>query len=81
MKPWKTVLGLGAACAACCAIPFLGGTALAAALWACADELLPVALLLLALSAVWLWRRRAASRPAACGCESSCGTGHGNACR
>jgi hypothetical protein len=57
MKNWKALLGVGAACAACCAIPLIGaGTALAAgssalfagglsALMACADEFLPVATL------------------------------------
>ena len=27
MKPWKLVLGAGAACAACCAAPIIGGMA------------------------------------------------------
>jgi hypothetical protein len=84
MKSLKLALGLGAACAACCAIPLLGGAALAtsaAALWACADELMPFALVLLALSALWLlWRRRAA-QCAACACASTCPTGADNACR
>lgn len=61
MKSWKAVLGIGAACAACCAVPLFGGvaalaagtTALAAtgsALLACADEFLPLAVVLLMLA-------------------------------
>lgn len=49
MKPWKPVLALTAAYAACCAVPLLGGAAvltvgasvfaaLGVALWACRDE-------------------------------------------
>lgn len=87
MKSWKVVLGLGAACAACCAIPLLGlagwlatfGSALAA----CADEFLPSAAVLLAvamgLAGVWLWRRRQATRRDTCGCTTSCSTGVGHA--
>lgn len=88
MRSWKAVLGAGAACAACCAVPLFGGaaaltagaTAVAAAgtaLLACIDEFLPLALVLLALAAVggglnW-WRRRAA-RPThqAVGCTGGC---------
>lgn len=72
MRPWKAAVGVGAACAACCAIPLLGGatafvagsTAVAtigAALAACADEfaLLGVVLIVSALIGVLLaWRRR-----------------------
>lgn len=73
MKPWKTAVGVGAACAACCAVPLLGGAAaltigsasLAAAgsaLLACADEFAPLAWALFALAAVVagavLWRRK-----------------------
>lgn len=74
MRPWKAVLGVGAACAACCAVPLVGGVAALAAgstalaalgstLLAFADELLPLAGVLLALAAaggglVW-WRQRA----------------------
>lgn len=80
MKSWKAVVGLGAACAACCAIPLLGMSAgLAAfgsALAACADELLPAAMVLLAIALVlgavgWV-RRRQASRRAACACPAPC---------
>lgn len=73
MRPWKAVLGVGAACAVCCAVPLLGGaaaltlgtTTLAAAgsaLLACADELAPLAAGLIGLAAVGggliLWRNR-----------------------
>lgn len=83
MKPWKAVLGLGAACAACCAIPLLGMSAgLAAfgsALVACADELLPAAFALIAialvLAGVWLIRRRQAAKQAACSCAAAGGAG------
>lgn len=75
MKPWKAALGVGAACASCCAVPLLGGgaalaagsaslAALGSALLACADELLPLAIGLLGLAAVGagivVWRRRQA---------------------
>lgn len=79
---------MGAACAACCAIPLLGGvaaltagtTALAAlgsALLACADEFLPLASVLLALATagaglVW-WRRRVARKAQVeTGCDGAC---------
>lgn len=83
MKPWKAVLGLGAACAACCAIPLLGMSAgLAAfgsALAACADELLPAAFVLiaiaLALAGWWLIRRRQAAKLSACACAPAGGAG------
>ncbi len=73
MRPWKAVLGVGAACAACCAVPLVGGiaaltvgtsalAAAAAALLACADEFAPLAAGILALAvmgvaAAW-WLRR-----------------------
>ncbi|HEY0821170.1 MAG TPA: hypothetical protein VGD46_20490 [Rhizobacter sp.] len=78
MKPWKAAVGVGAACAACCAVPLLGGAAvltagtatlagLGSALMACADELAPLAFALPGLAAVgvgiFLWRRKA-KRPA-----------------
>jgi hypothetical protein len=82
MKSWKVMLGLGAACAACCAIPLLGLAgglaALGSALAACADDLLPLAGALLAaalaLAAAWGWRRRQARRNAACACTNACST-------
>jgi|APMI01.1.fsa_nt_gi hypothetical protein len=83
MKPLKVVLGLGAACAACCAIPLLGLSAGFAAfgstLAACADELLPAALVLLVvalgLAGTWLVRRRQAAKRAPCACAASSQTG------
>lgn len=89
MKPWKVALGLGAACAACCAIPLLGIAgglaAFASALWACVDELLPAAAVLAviaagALGASW-WRRREAARRAKCECVATCSTEAQSACR
>lgn len=83
MKPWKAAVGLGAACAACCAIPLLGLSAgLAAfgsALAACADELLPAALAVLVIAlgfaGAWLYRRRQAAKRAACACAAPNQTG------
>lgn len=74
MRPWKAVLGVGAACAACCALPLVGGVAaltagtaalvaMGSALLACADEYAPIAIGLLALAvlggAVTWWARSA----------------------
>lgn len=89
MKPWKLTLGLGAACAACCAIPLIaaagGLAAFASSLLACADEFLPLAaiLLLLALGAIGFggWKRRQSQRNASCGCPTSCSTGASDASR
>lgn len=86
MKSWKLALGLGVACAACCAIPLLGLAgglaALGSVLAACADEWLPAAAALLAMAAglagLWWWRRQAA-RKATCGCPNACSTGVGRA--
>jgi mercuric ion transport protein len=80
MRPWKLMLGLGAACAACCAIPLLGVAgglaAFASALWACADEFIPAAVVLgliaAALAGLWWWRRHRAARSASCGCATPC---------
>lgn len=88
MKPWKAALGVGVACAACCAVPLLGGAAaltagsatLAAAgsaLLACADEFAPLAIALLALAAgggaAILWRKRAQRlTQVASSCGGSC---------
>lgn len=86
MKPWTAMLGLGAACAACCAIPLLGiagglvafASTLWATLWACADEFIPVATALdvvaIALAGWWFWRGRRALH-SACGCATTCATG------
>lgn len=87
MRPWKAVLGLGAACAACCAVSLIWGAAaltvgsatlaaMGSAMLACADEFGPLAISLLGLAAigggVTLWRRRA-QRPIQA--ASSCGGG------
>jgi hypothetical protein len=79
MQIWKVMLGLGAACAACCALPLLGIAgglaASASALWACAGELAPVAIALgavaVAVLGTWAWLRRRAARSSACGCSPS----------
>lgn len=77
MKTWKAALGLGAACAACCAVPLIGGTAafaagstavaaLGAALAVCVGELALMALGLAALifgSVVFTRQRRRATLP------------------
>lgn len=87
MRSWKALLGVGAACAACCAVPLMGGAAaltagtatLAAAgsaLLACADEFLPLGLALLAMASAGglIWWRRRASRAThqATGCGGAC---------
>lgn len=80
MRPWKLMLGLGAACAACCAIPLLGVAgglaAFASALWACADEFIPAAVVLgliaAALAGIWWWRRHRSPRAGSCGCATPC---------
>ncbi|WP_343623409.1 hypothetical protein [Roseateles puraquae] len=87
MKPLKLMLGLGAACAVCCAIPLLGLagglSAFAAALWACVDEFVPAALVLLVVAAglvvLRLRKRRAAATGGGCGCATSCSTGNQHA--
>ena len=79
MQMWKVMLGLGVACAACCALPLLGIAsglaASAAALWACAGEFAPLAIALGGVAAVvtglWIWQRHRAARSSACGCASS----------
>jgi hypothetical protein len=76
MNAWKALLGLGAACAACCAIPLLGlagGLASTGSLLlAFTGEFLMLGAVLLtmalALTSAWWWRRRQASRRAACAC-------------
>ena len=83
MRLWKVMLGLGAACAACCAIPLLGVVgglaAFASTLWACADEFIPAAIVLGAIAAglagLGWWRKRQGSQAGTCGCGTSCSTG------
>jgi hypothetical protein len=83
MKHWKLVLGAGAACAACCAAPILGGAAalgIGSGLFAWGVGTFAVAMqswaalvaggvLLAALAGAVAWRRRLVAPPAAaCGC-------------
>lgn len=78
MKPKLGFLGLGLACAACCAplfIPLLTGTGLATAFTALTfDAVLcgALAIAALALFAYWLRTRNASRKAASCGCEKSC---------
>lgn len=88
MRSWKAILGVGAACAACCALPLAGGVAALAAgsttllatgsaLLAVSHEFMPVAAgaitVGLAGIGVWWWRRRLARQAASC---RSQGAGH-----
>jgi hypothetical protein len=71
MKPWKVLLGLGAACAACCAIPLVaaagGGALFGSALLARLEAFVPASLLLTAgtvamvVAGLWWLRKRRAS--------------------
>lgn len=88
MKPWKPVLAITAACAACCAVPLFGGaaaltfgasvlTAVGAALWACRDEVVAIAVVFAVASGVIVggaWGRRRARHRASSstGCQGSC---------
>jgi len=88
MRFWKAVLGIGAACAACCTAPVAGGigalvaggaTTLAAARAAmlpCVDELAPLSGMLFVIAAgagaMTLWKLR---RPRASRPTSACGGG------
>lgn len=85
MKPWKTALGIGLACAACCAVPLAGGAAAltsglamlgvtGAALLMCVQELLPLAFALLAFGVLvtrYLQRRKLATQKT---CDCMTGT-------
>ena len=78
MKSWKVIFGLGGACAACCALPLLGGVAAlgagSSALLAGVGELAPVAGAagaLTAVAGVWWWRRHFVRRKSTCGCASA----------
>lgn len=87
MKTRKVLLGLGAACAACCALPIAGtlaalGAVTSALLAASAGGWLPAAgLALLAIAAgVGLLARKRGWRAAACSVDGACGCS-GAACR
>ena len=86
MKPWKLVLGSGAACAACCAAPLIGGMAALGvgsglfaggigALSAYTESWAPLAAggaALAAVAGLVAWRRNRPPQPATgCGCASS----------
>jgi hypothetical protein len=82
MKSWKLVFGMGGACAACCALPVLGGLAAlgggtSALLAGVGDKLAPAAWATAALAAVagsiWLWRRRLSRTKSTCGCVGTDG--------
>ena len=83
MRPWKMMLGLGAACVTCCAIPLLGLAgglaASASALWACEGEFILVAIVLGVVTTTltclaWL-RKRGAVQAASCECGTTCSPG------
>jgi LPXTG-motif cell wall-anchored protein len=87
MKPWKLVLGAGAACAACCAAPIISGMATlgvgsglfaggVGALSAYSESWVPLAaggVALAAVAGLVVWRRRRETEPTAggCGCSST----------
>lgn len=82
IKTWKLALGLGAACAACCAVPLLGvAVGLAATgsgLAVIGSEFVHATVVALSLAAglagvVW-WRRRQAAHREACACPAACTT-------
>lgn len=91
MRTWKVILGVGGACATCCAVPLLGGAAAltagsealiasGAAIADCADEFLPLAAVSLVLFAVGgslLWWHRRETRKAVLksGCDGGCNSG------
>lgn len=95
MKSWKLVLGAGAACAACCAAPIIGGMAAlgvgsglfaggVGALGAYIGSWVPLAaggVALAAVAGVVAWRRRRATEaaPGGCGCSST--PAAANSCR
>ena len=89
MRPWKALLGLGAACAACCLIPLVatvGGVAVfGSALLARLEAIVPASILLIAggsaitIMGLWWLRKRRSSSDFACGCAGSCGKEVGHA--
>ncbi|GAB2581542.1 hypothetical protein GCM10027034_11130 [Ramlibacter solisilvae] len=92
MKPWKLVIGAGAACAACCAAPIISAAALglgASGLFAGGmgavsvhmESWLPLAgggVALAAVAGVLAWRRRRPVEAATtCGCSGNSGSACG----
>lgn len=88
MASWKSVFGLGAACAACCAVPLASGlgaagaaaglAAVGTALLACADELAMLVAMVAVLALFYAaWRRR---RPAQASQPTACAYPAGSAC-
>jgi len=96
MKPWKAILGMGAACVACCTVPLLAGAAgftaasatlaaAGAAMLRCAEELKPLAFVLLVVAGLVVggagatqWLRHSPPKDAStakpCGCKpGTCG--------
>jgi membrane protein implicated in regulation of membrane protease activity len=76
MKPPLVLLGIGAACAACCApllLPMIGGTTLAVFLAALSlDTLLcgMIGLVFFGVAGYWLYRRRTKARQTTCDCRA-----------
>ncbi|MBT2326847.1 hypothetical protein J7E62_31560 [Variovorax paradoxus] len=89
MKPWKVLLGLGAVCAACCAIPLVaaaGSMALfGSALLARLEAFVPASVLLMGggaavlVAGLWWRRKRRVSTQGRCGCAGSCSKEVGHA--
>ncbi|RZJ09912.1 MAG: hypothetical protein EOP39_10095 [Rubrivivax sp.] len=72
MTFWKALLGVGLACAACCAAPLIGaGALIGSALLVRVDALLAL-LALAAAGGLLLWRRRRAASSTNCGCADTC---------
>lgn len=91
MRFWKATLGVGVACAACCAAPMVGSiaalatgattlAAAGAAMLPCTDELAPLAGVLIviafALAGARLWKRSKLRRArSATACNGGCCAG------
>ena len=76
MMKWKIALGLGLACAACCAIPAMIGVGalgvLGLASGSAGGIAIGAALLIATASAYWIQRRRNGASPS-CAVDGSCG--------
>ncbi len=73
---WKMAMGLGAACAACCAFPLLFGASALGALGIASGNGIAIligSLLLAAVAAAYVAQRRRQQAPAACKIDGSCG--------